>query len=89
MFQLLIDFAGRGITRAAFQKMMAERGIGIGVHYPCIPGLTYYRQLGYRPEDTPVAARVGRETVTLPLFPAMRDEDVPRVCGALREVLGL
>jgi dTDP-4-amino-4,6-dideoxygalactose transaminase len=89
MFQLLIDFAARGITRAAFQKMMAERGIGIGVHYPCIPGLTYYRERGYRPEDTPVAARVGRETVTLPLFPAMQDEDVPRVCRALEEVLGV
>jgi dTDP-4-amino-4,6-dideoxygalactose transaminase len=89
MFQLLIDFAGRGITRPAFQKMMADRGIGIGVHYPCIPALTYYRERGYRPEDTPVAARVGRETVTLPLFPAMQDEDVARVCRALREVLGL
>jgi dTDP-4-amino-4,6-dideoxygalactose transaminase len=88
MFQLLIDFDTRRMTRAAFQKNMAERGIGIGVHYPCIPGLTYYRQRGYRPEDTPVAARVGRETVTLPLFPAMQDEDVPRVCRALREVLG-
>jgi dTDP-4-amino-4,6-dideoxygalactose transaminase len=89
MFQLLIDFAARGITRAAFQKMMAERGIGTGVHYPCIPDLTYYRQRGYRSEDTPVAARVGRETITLPLFPAMQDEDVPRVCRTLREVLGL
>jgi dTDP-4-amino-4,6-dideoxygalactose transaminase len=89
MFQLLIDFAARGITRAGFQKAMAERGIGIGVHYPCIPGLTYYRERGYRPEDTPVAARVGRETVTLPLFPAMQDEDVPRVCRALEEVLGV
>jgi dTDP-4-amino-4,6-dideoxygalactose transaminase len=88
MFQLLIDFAARGMTRTGFQKMMAERGIGIGVHYPCIPGLTYYRQQGYRPEDTPVAQRVGRETVTLPLFPAMQDEDVGRVCRALREVLG-
>ncbi|MGD0502353.1 MAG: DegT/DnrJ/EryC1/StrS aminotransferase family protein [Steroidobacteraceae bacterium] len=88
MFQLLIDFDARGITRAAFQNMMAQKGIGIGVHYPCIPGLTYYRQQGYRPEDTPVAARVGRETVTLPLFPAMQDEDVPRVCRALREVIG-
>jgi dTDP-4-amino-4,6-dideoxygalactose transaminase len=88
MFQLLIDFDARRTTRAAFQEAMAERGIGIGVHYPCIPGLTYYRQQGYRPEDTPVAARVGRETVTLPLFPAMQDEDVPRVCRALREVLG-
>jgi dTDP-4-amino-4,6-dideoxygalactose transaminase len=89
MFQLLIDFAARGITRPAFQKMMAARGIGIGVHYPCIPGLSYYRQQGYRPEDTLVAARIGRETVTLPLFPAMQDEDVGRVCAALREVLGV
>jgi dTDP-4-amino-4,6-dideoxygalactose transaminase len=87
MFQLLIDFAARGMTRPGFQQSMAERGIGIGVHYPCIPGLQYYRQLGYRPQDTPVAARVGRETVTLPLFPAMQDEDVVRVCRALREVL--
>jgi dTDP-4-amino-4,6-dideoxygalactose transaminase len=87
MFQLLIDFAARGMTRPQFQRAMADRGIGIGVHYPCIPGLQYYRQQGYRPEDTPVAERVGRQTVTLPLFPAMQDEDVGRVCRALREVL--
>jgi dTDP-4-amino-4,6-dideoxygalactose transaminase len=88
MFQVLIDFAARGTTRPAFQKAMAERGIGIGVHYPCIPGLTYYRERGYDAErDYPVAARVGRETVTLPLFPAMSDDDVTRVCAALREEL--
>jgi dTDP-4-amino-4,6-dideoxygalactose transaminase len=87
MFQLLIDFRARGMTRPAFQKIMADRGIGIGVHYPSIPSLKYYRNLGYREEDTPVAARVGRETVTLPLFPAMSDGDVARVCGELREVL--
>ena len=40
-----------------------------------------------RVNDTPVAERVGRQTVTLPLFPAMQDEDVDRVCRALREVL--
>jgi dTDP-4-amino-4,6-dideoxygalactose transaminase len=87
MFQLLIDFSAQGMTRPVFQRTMADRGIGIGVHYPCIPGLNYYRQQGYKPEDTPVAARVGRETVTLPLFPAMQDEDVVRVCRTLREVL--
>jgi hypothetical protein len=87
MFQVLIDFTAQGMTRAEFQKRMADRGIGIGVHYPCIPGLAYYRGRGYRPEDTPVAARVGRETVTLPLFPAMHDEDVIRVCRELRDML--
>ena len=87
MFQLLIDFRKRGMTRPAFQKLMAGRGIGIGVHYPSIPGLKYYKDQGYREEDTPVAARVGRETVTLPLFPAMSDDDVVRVCRELRDVL--
>jgi dTDP-4-amino-4,6-dideoxygalactose transaminase len=87
MFQVLIDFAALKMTRPQFQQRMAERGIGIGVHYPCIPGLTYYRELGYRAEATPVAARVGRETVTLPLFPAMDDEDVVRVCRELRDIV--
>ena len=87
MFQVLIDFPRHGMTRPEFQTRMGEHGIGIGVHYPCIPGLTYYRQQGYRPEDTPVAERVGRQTVTLPLFPAMTDDDVVRVREALHAVL--
>jgi dTDP-4-amino-4,6-dideoxygalactose transaminase len=87
MFQVLIDFTAHGMTRPEFQKMMGDRGIGIGVHYPCIPGLAYYRQQGYRPEDTPIAARVGRGTVTLPMFPAMQDDDVVRVCREMRELL--
>jgi dTDP-4-amino-4,6-dideoxygalactose transaminase len=87
MFQVLIDFAARGMTRPGFQQAMADRGIGIGVHYPSIPSLKYYKELGYRDADTPVAARVGRETVTLPLFPAMQDEDVGRVVKAIKEVL--
>jgi dTDP-4-amino-4,6-dideoxygalactose transaminase len=87
MFQVLIDFPAQGMTRPEFQARMAERGICSGVHYPCIPGLAYYRSQGYRAEDTPVAARVGRETVTLPLFPAMTDADVARVCQELRDLL--
>ena len=87
MFQVLIDFDARGMTRPGFQKLMADRGIGIGVHYPCIPGLQYYREQGYREDATPVAARVGRQTVTLPLFPAMSDDDVQRVVYELKTIL--
>ena len=87
MFTLLIDFDAQRMTRVAFQKAMAERGIGIGVHYPCIPGFTYYRMMGYRAEDYPIAARIGRQTVTLPLFPMMEDADVVRVCRELRSIL--
>ena len=88
MFTLLLPFDQLGMTRAQFQHAMGQRGIGIGVHYPCIPGLSAYRNLSSRVEHRyPNAARIGRETVTLPLFPAMADDDVRRVCDALRAVL--
>jgi len=88
MFTLLLPFDRLGMTRAQFQHAMGQRGIGIGVHYPCIPGLCAYRNLSSRVEHRyPNAARIGRETVTLPLFPAMADDDVRRVCDALRAVL--
>jgi hypothetical protein len=87
MFQVLIDFRARGMSRPGFQGVMADRGIGVGVHYPSIPSLKFYRDLGFKDEDTPVAARVGRETVTLPLFPAMSDDDVSRVCHELEDIL--
>jgi dTDP-4-amino-4,6-dideoxygalactose transaminase len=87
MFQVLIDFPKHGMTRPGFQQAMADRGIGIGVHYPSIPSLKFYKDQGYREEDTPVAARVGRQTVTLPLFPAMNDEDVVRVVSEIKSLL--
>jgi len=88
MFTLLLPFDQLGMTRAQFQHAMGQRGIGVGVHYPCIPSLTAYRNLSDRSAHRyPNAARIGRETVTLPLFPTMADSDVRRVCEALRAVL--
>ncbi len=87
MFTVLIDFDAFGMTRFEFQQAMAKRGIGIGIHYPCIPSFTFYRMLGQRADDFPNAQRIGRQTVTLPLFPAMKDSDVARVTREMRTVL--
>ena len=87
MFTLLLPFDRLGMTRPQFQQAMGKRGIAVGVHYPCIPGLTAYRRLDYRAEQFPNASRIGKETVTLPLFPAMTDDDVRRVCASIRYVL--
>jgi dTDP-4-amino-4,6-dideoxygalactose transaminase len=87
MFTLLLPFDRLGMTRAQFRELMERRGIGVGVHYPALPGLSVFRRLGYDAQRYPNAARIGRETVTLPLFPAMEDADVRRVCDALRRVL--
>jgi dTDP-4-amino-4,6-dideoxygalactose transaminase len=84
MFQIVLP---PGVQRGAFVRGMHAAGIGIGVHYPPVHLLTLYRNLGHAPGDFPVAERIGAGIVTLPLFPAMRDADVDRVCEAVRNVL--
>jgi len=87
MFAPLLPLADAGVTRAEFIRRMDELGISVGVHYPAIHLFSAYRKLGWKQGMFPNAERIGRETVTLPLFPAMRDTDVDRVVGAVNEVL--
>lgn len=87
MFAPLLPLDSLKITRREFIQAMHERGIGVGIHYPALHLFTLYRNLGYNPGDFPNAERIGRETVTLPLFPAMEMADVDRVCAAAAEVL--
>jgi len=75
------------ITRLQFIEAMADRGIGVGVHYPAIHLFSAYRALGYREGQFPNAERIGRETVTLPLFPTMELDDVDRVVEATDEII--
>ena len=87
IFAPLLPLDRVDLTRGQFIKAMHERGIGVGVHYPALHLFTTYRKLGYKEGDFPNAERIGRETVTLPLFPAMLPSDVDRVCDAVSDIL--
>lgn len=84
MFQLVLP---ERITRATFMEKMMERQIGIGYHYPPIHLLKLYRDRGFREGMFPIAERVGRLIVSLPMFTAMSKEDVERAVGAVKSVL--
>jgi hypothetical protein len=88
MFQPVLRLDQAGMSRGEFLQAMQARGIGVGVHYPALHLFALYRGLGYGPGDFPEAERIGAGIVTLPLFPAMRDADVDRVCEAVRDILG-
>ena len=85
MFQPLLPQAA--MKRGAFIEAMAKQGIGVGVHYPAMHLFSLYRALGHREGEYPHAESIGRRIVTLPLFAAMNDTDVDRVCGAVRRVM--
>ena len=87
VFTPLLPLPQLRITRLDYMEAMKERGIGVGVHYPAIHLFSCYRALGYREGQFPNAERIGRETATLPLFPAMQLSDVDRVVQATNEIL--
>ena len=82
MFQIVLP---RGVVRADFMTQMKKRGIGTGVHYPPIHLFKLYRARGFGPGMFPHTERIGAAIVTLPLFPAMTQGDVERVCAAVTE----
>jgi len=87
MFTVLLPLADLGMSRKAFMDAMMQEGIGTGVSYEAIHLTTLFRKKGFREGQFPVSERIGRETVTLPLFPEMRETDVDRVCETMKRVL--
>ena len=88
LFTVLVDGAAVGVNRDEFLTGMTAQGIGVGVHYQSIPEHPHYQQrLGWRADDWPHAARIGRQTVSLPLSGGLTDDDVADVIEAVRRVL--
>jgi dTDP-4-amino-4,6-dideoxygalactose transaminase len=84
---VLVPFETVRMSRPQFMEAMKEHGIAVGVHYPAIHLFTVYKAMGYREGQFPNAERIGRQTVTLPLFPTMELADVDRVVTAVTQVL--
>jgi dTDP-4-amino-4,6-dideoxygalactose transaminase len=87
MFQVVLPLEQLNADRAQVMTELKDLGIGTGVHYPIITGFTLYQKLGYKTESTPIARRIGRSILTLPLFPGMSDEDIGRIASALVGIL--
>jgi dTDP-4-amino-4,6-dideoxygalactose transaminase len=87
MFQVVLPEERLTVKRAEVMAEMHAAGIGTGVHYPAIHLFALYQRLGWKAGDFPHAEYVGRNILTLPLFPAMRDGDVERVIDTLNRIL--
>jgi dTDP-4-amino-4,6-dideoxygalactose transaminase len=88
LYTIGVDEDRAGIRRDDFLQAMSACNIGVGVHYLSIGEHPYYQQhFGWTPEEQPVARRIGRQTVSLPLSPKLDDQDVADVIEAVRSIL--
>lgn len=75
-------------VRDAFIEAMAKAGIGTSVHFIPLHLQPYYRDRYHlKAQDFPAATAWGEQEVSLPIFPALRDDQVQRVIRAFPKAL--
>lgn len=74
-------------TRNEIIEEMAKRGIATNVHYKPLPMHTAYKELGFKISDYPNAFNRYKNSITLPLYTKLTDDDVDYIISNFKEVV--
>lgn len=75
------------LSRREVFEYMREQGIGVNVHYIPVHTQPDYQDLGFKADQYPEAEKYYQEAITLPLFPAMNNDDQNAVISTLKGAL--
>ncbi len=76
----------RVADREGAHAFLQDRGVATRIHNPVPIHLQEaFTGLGLGEGSFPVAERLAKEALSLPMFPGLTDEEVDRVCEALAE----
>lgn len=88
LYAVRIDFEALGISREDLVAGLRGYGVGTQVHYIPVHSQPYYAQR-YGTIELPGAEAYYRHTLSLPLYPAMTEQDVQKVVQAIRQITGV
>jgi len=76
-------------NRDKLVKTLAKRGIATLIHYPIpLPLQPIYKKLGYRSGGYPVAEKIAREVISLPIYPHLKRAQVDFISDNLKMAAG-
>jgi UDP-4-amino-4,6-dideoxy-N-acetyl-beta-L-altrosamine transaminase len=87
LYVVEVDETRTSQTRARVFEHMRRAGIGVNVHYIPIHTQPFYEQLGFRRGDFPASEHYYSRAISIPLFPALTEEQQDRVATVLAEAL--
>ena len=75
------------IDRGEFIRQLHQKGVGSSVHFIPIPLLRFFADLPLAQDSCPRACELFPRIVSLPLYPAMTEEEVHHVASSVREIV--
>jgi UDP-4-amino-4-deoxy-L-arabinose-oxoglutarate aminotransferase len=86
LFTIWVDEGRRDRTLDELQ----DAGVGAAVNYQPIHTTAYYRRrFGYSRGDFPSAERIGSRTISLPLYPDLKDDEVAHVVESVVRICAM
>jgi len=71
--------------RDALKKYLEKNGISTVIHYPTPIHLQpVYKNLGYKKGDFPIAEKLAKKTLSLPMFPEIKDSEIEYICKKIK-----
>lgn len=87
LFQIKLRPGALRLDRDEVLEELRARGVGFSVHWRPLHLHPYWAEaFGWRPEHLPVASEVWQRTISLPIFPAMTDDEVAHVVASVKDV---
>ena len=84
LFTILVNPRKRDSLLHGLQK----KGVGVAVNYRSVHLLSYYRKkFGYKNGDFPAAEDIGNRTISLPLYPGLKDAEIKYVIKTVINVV--
>jgi UDP-4-amino-4,6-dideoxy-N-acetyl-beta-L-altrosamine transaminase len=88
LYPILLDPARTGLSRRQAFEQLRAAGIGVNVHYIPVHLQPYYRAMGFKAGDFPVAEDYYARALSIPLYATLTEAEQDQVVGALDSILG-
>lgn len=82
----------KGVDEKRRDEIMKEifgRDVSVNVHFIPLPLLSFYKKMGYKMEDYPIAYETYSREISLPVFYDLSDSQIETVCLAVKEALNV
>lgn len=85
LYIIRLDLDKLSCTRREFFDAMSAENVQCQIHYVPVYWFPYYQHMGYEKGICPIAEKVYEGIMSIPLYPAMSDQDVEDVINAVKK----